>query len=624
MYIFDIEGDSLDATKIHCLSYTMYGPTKNKIVTLTSYDDMRKFLLSADVLIGHNITLWDVPTLNRLLGIKIKARLIDTLAISWYIQPDRLRHGLESYGLEYGLLKKEIEDWENLSLGRYIERCERDVEINRILWTNQHLFLKRLYGTEDKLTRLVRYLAFKMDCAAAQEAAGWKLDVERCKAGIQELSIERDNKIQELRAQMPQVPVIKTKTKPAKMYKQDGTLSKAGLDWNNLICIHPEENGTVTYIADYEEPNPQSVQQIKDYLFSLGWQPDEFKHVRNKETGEMRKIPQINTQIPGETGVSASVKRLFDIEPRLEALDGLTVINHRLSLLQGFLDSADENGFVKASIQGFTNTLRFIHKTVVNLPKVGKPYGELIRGCLIASDGQELCGADKSSLEDRIKQHFLMPHDPDYVAKMSAPDYDPHLTLAEFAGFISNEEHEGYKKDKASFKHIKKIRDYSKNTNYACQYGATGFRVAITCGISEEEGNNLVENYWKLNWAIKAVSDEQVYKVLGTPQNAGQMWLYNPVSKLWYSLRSKKDIFSTLCQGTAAYTFDVWISYVRRKHKPMTGQFHDEGIWTIPLGMREEFEALLRWAIEEANKELKLNRRLDIDVQFGQNYAAIH
>jgi hypothetical protein len=580
---------------------------------------MRKFLTNAGYLIGHNISLYDIPTLERMLGIKIDTPLVDTLALSWYTQPDRMRHSLASYGVEYGLLKKEIEDWEGLDISEYVERCERDVQINTRVWRDQYIFLKRLYGSEDGLWKLIKYLAFKMDCAAAQEAAGWKVNIERCKAGIEELSRDRTAKITELKALMPMVPVYTTKTKPAKMYKQNGDISKAGLEWQELATKYPIVNDAITYVASYEEANPASVPQLKDYLFSLGWQPDEYKHVRNKADNTIRKIPQINTQIPGGVGVSASVKLLFEKEPRLEVLDGLSVITHRLNPLLGFIDNADENGFVKASIQGLTNTLRFIHKTVVNLPKVGKPHGELIRGCLIAPDGEELCGSDMSSLEDRIKQHFLEPHDPEYVAKMSAPDYDPHLTLAEFAGFVTAAEHEGYKKDKAAFKHVKKIRDFMKNTNYASQYNAGGKRIALTCGVSEEKGIEMHRAYWKLNWSIKSVADECITKTIDD-----QMWLFNPISKLWYSLRAERDKFSTLCQGSAAYVFDTWIKYVRSKRKAMTAQFHDEGIWSIKVGYRKECEELLRWAIEEANKELKLNRRLDIEVQFGSKYSDIH
>ena len=33
---------------------------------------------------------------------------------------------------------------------------------------------------------------------------------------------------------------------------------------------------------------------------------------------------------------------------------------------------------------------------------------------------------------------------------------------------------------------------------------------------------------------------------------------------------------------------------------------------------------LLKWAVAQVNDELKLNRDLDVDVDFGRTYAAIH
>ena len=82
MIVFDIEANGLfrEATKIHCMSYT----TDGKIfVSTCDYDAMRNILLNQKVLIGHNITRYDIPLLNKLLGIKIKAKLYDTLAMSW-------------------------------------------------------------------------------------------------------------------------------------------------------------------------------------------------------------------------------------------------------------------------------------------------------------------------------------------------------------------------------------------------------------------------------------------------------------------------------------------------------------------------------------------------------------
>ena len=76
MIVFDIETDGLNPSKIHCLSYTSDGVEHN---TLTDYEDMRQLLSNQKGLIGHNIVRYDVPVLERILGIKIKARLYDTL-----------------------------------------------------------------------------------------------------------------------------------------------------------------------------------------------------------------------------------------------------------------------------------------------------------------------------------------------------------------------------------------------------------------------------------------------------------------------------------------------------------------------------------------------------------------
>ena len=83
-------------------------------------------------------------------------------------------------------------------------------------------------------------------------------------------------------------------------------------------------------------------------------------------------------------------------------------------------------------------------KPLVNLPGVDKPWGKEIRGCLIAPEGYTLCGSDMVSLEDTTKRHYMQPLDPDYVAEMSLDGFDPHLSLAVFAGAITQAEYDFY------------------------------------------------------------------------------------------------------------------------------------------------------------------------------------
>lgn len=597
--------------------------TKGKIRTTSSYNNMRSFLTKADVLVGHNIIRWDIPNLERVLGIKIKAKLIDTLALSWYLEPKRLIHGLEAWGEEFGVPKPEITDWDNLSQEEYEHRCAEDVKINTRLWERQWKQLLKLYGSEEEAMRCIDYLMFKMDCAREQEAVRWKLDEKKATDGLAELEALREQKVAELAAVMPKVPVYKDKNKPKIMFRRNGDLSAHGEKWFEFLRDQglPENHpGPVRYISGYNDPNPGSVPQMKDWLYSIGWKPTTFEYKRNKETNEVRKIEQINLK-HGE-GLCPSVMELFEVEPNLRVLEGLSILTHRISILRGFLDNVDEEGYIQALIQGFTNTLRFRHKVVLNLPGVDKPYGELIRGCLIAPEGYKLCGSDMSSLEDRTKQHYMWKYDPEYVKDMMVDDFDPHIDLAVFAGALDEDKANGFKQNtlaKAIKDEVKGVRKVYKAVNYACVYGAQGPTVARGAGVSEGEGYDLVEKYWKRNWSVLKIAEDCV-----TKSCLGGKWLYNPVSKLWYSLRHEKDRFSTLNQGTGVYCFDTWVKHVRAGGPPVIGQMHDEIIALIRMGNEDRCRKHLRRAIDLTNQELKLNRSLDIDIQFGGNYGEIH
>ena len=619
-FVFDVEADGLleHATRIHCLCY--YDLSTNDSSFLHSYESIIEFLEKADVLIGHNIQRYDIPLLEKLLGIKIKATLVDTLALSWYLEPDLVVHGLEEWGDKFGIPKPVINDWNNLSIDDYIHRCTEDVKINTKLWKRFRSHLIQLYGSWEEAKQLISYLTFKMDCAREQERSKWRLDKPYAVESLQKLTERKEEKLARLVAAMPKKPLYALRKRPAKPFKKDGTYSAAGARWFALLeqsHLPLDYNEEIKEVVGWEDPNPGSVPQVKEWLYSFGWIPDEFDYKRDKDTGDIKKTALINKPKSKGGGFSESVKQLVEEHPELAPYDEYTTIQHRMGLLKGFLRDVDEDGFVQAQISGVTNTLRFIHKQIVNLPKVNAKFGEEIRGSLIARDGYELCGSDMSSLEDRLKQHYIYPLDPKYVEEMNVPDYDPHLSLALLGEEVSEEQVAAYKD--GSDKSIKPIRDIFKNGNYACQYGAGPQRLALTANISLEKAERVWEIYWNKNWAIKEVAKQQKVKTV-----RGQMWLFNPISHLWYSLRYEKDIFSTLVQGSASFVFDEWVKKFRAKRSQLTGQFHDEVVLEIRKGHREKAIQLLDEAIKELNEQLKLNRELGIGTQFGDRYSEIH
>ena len=624
--IFDIETDGLldTVSVIHCLSAAIY-EDNNLIeeVNLTDYNDIIDFLDAQPLIVGHNIVRYDLPVLKKLLDYTYPGSKYDTLALSWYLYPDRKEHGLESWGETVGIPKPYISDWENLDIADYINRCSTDVVINTIIFGNFIAYLKDIYVDKD-YNRLMAYLTWKLDCAAEQEEYPLTIDREYCKRTLDTLNTLIEERKTALIAAMPKQVKYAIKTQPSKMFTVKGELTKAGIAWLELLSdndLEADFDGEISVIKSTEEPNPTSISQLKSWLFSLGWTPTVFKHAPNK-AGDIRAVPQLQNN---DKKLCPNIVVLAETYPVLENLKGLFMLQHRVGVLEGFLECSNEQGKMVSQVAGFTNTLRFKHKKhVANLPSVDKPYGKEIRGAIIAPDDNHLfCGSDMSSLEDTTKQHYMYFYDPDYVTQMRVPGFDPHLDIAVLSGMLTPEQvadHKLYEategKEGTSYK---KVRTKAKIVNFSGVYGAGPPKIALTTGMSLAEATALHKTYWERNKAVKQVTNDTVYKDVRK-----QMWLYNPVSGFWYSLRQPKDRFSTLNQGTGVYCFDTHIKNVRQQGIKISLQYHDEIGFTFLKTEQQQVKDKLNKAIEITNQVLKLNVPLGISIDIGNNYAESH
>ena len=624
VYVYDIETDGLlDTTsKIHCLSIAWRdsnGAIQHK--STTDYDEMRKFFLNKNITrVGHNITLYDERVIAKLLDIdtlQSNNQIIDTLALSWYLYPERLKHGLEEWGKDFNIHKVEIKDWKNLDSSEYIHRCEVDTKINLKLWENCLYNLMQIYDSiESDIIRFIQYLQFKLDCVREQEDTKIKLNMIHIYNTLDNLRSEKESKEQTLREAMPRVPIKKVKIYKNVIVLENGDLCEKG----DLFYDHyfkqgykPKMEHQIELITGYKEPNPNSNDQKKKWLFDLGWKPEHFEYKKNAD-GTQRKIPQIASKAKNGS-VCDSIKKLYEKEPRLEVLEGLSVLSHRIALLEGFI-SNQRDGYIEASMRGLTNTLRLKHVNIVNLPGVHKPLGKEIRGSLIAEDGGILCGSDMSGLEDTTKQHYMYFYDPQYVTEMRTPGFDPHLDIALLAGMLTKEQVEAHKNGTENHK---ETRHKAKTVNFASVYGAGPPKIALTLGGSLKEAQKLHKTYWERNKSVKEVAKNCIVKQIGSKK-----WLFNPISKFWYSLRAEKDRFSTLNQGTGVYCFDTYIKYVREAGIKVSLQMHDEILFKTREEDKELIKIKLNSSIKKVNEEIKLNVPLGISMDFGQNYADCH
>lgn len=477
------------------------------------------------------------------------------------------------------------------------------------------------------LLRFLKYMEFKQKCAAYQVEHPIRLNYDLAVKCRDELEKQQAEKVEQLREVMPKVKKMKWQNRPKSTHKKDGSLSVAGTNWFNALKengINPaskaaKEADKLKVFSHWEDPNPNSSDQVKAWLHELGWEPCTYKFVR-EDDGSERKIEQVRKD--GE--LTDSVLLLKDKAPEVEILEGLTVIQHRLGIFSGFVECAiqkDGKYYITAEVGGLTNTLRFKHrKPLVNLPGVDKAWGKEIRSCLMADDGEIFCGADMVSLESTTKRHYIHPYDPAYAEEMSQPGFDEHLDLAVKDGAITQEDYDFYKEYGESTergKTIHKIRKAYKPVNYSAVYGVGKQKLARETGKAQAEAERLLKAYWERNWAVKKVAEEQYVK-----EFHGKVWLKNPVSGFWYELRFDKDRFSTLNQGTGVYIFDSWLARCALNGYMGQMQFHDETGASVKD--KEQTRKVMEAAVDKLNQDLQLNVTIGIDVKFGQHYAQTH
>lgn len=382
--------------------------------------------------------------------------------------------------------------WEDfkLRLIQMYSQAKEKIDVGEVGGTRvsegEELYIDNFVGksVSEHINRILTFLMFKADCAVLQEKTMWEVDVPYLQESEAELRKLTEAATKELESVMPPVPKYTVRKKPAKMFKKNGELSAIGLRWKELQDLLKSEKkdeygnplakvvevGEISELTDLQPPNINSVQQVKDFLTSKGWVPQSFKYVRDdkkfqewvdskpkegSKRGEWtawknskpedRAVTQITVEGADGKELCQSIKDLAEAVPEVRALENYSMIKHRLGTVQGFLSNLKDGKYLRARIAGYTNTLRVKHTEIVNLPKASKPFAEAIRGCLVAGSGKISLGSDMSGIEDRVKAHFVLPFDPEFIATVSAPDYDPHLATALASGTITKDEMEFYK-----------------------------------------------------------------------------------------------------------------------------------------------------------------------------------
>jgi DNA polymerase-1 len=369
--ILDIETDDLNATKVYCI--VAKDISSGKIYSWKEsgcYNEFPNFAKTVTKFIMHNGISFDAPTLNRLVGTKIRlSQVEDTLLLSQMENPVRDNgHSLASFGLEFGYPKLPSPSFDSFS-EEMLTYCIRDVEITHRLYIHLKSFLS-------KIPRFPIDLEYKIKTIIDKQVRnGFTLDVQKasllsCKLKDRADEIEKDliNRYE---------PIV-----------EERFSEKTGKKLKDKVTVF----------------NPASRQQIADRLEKQGWKPSKFT-----ENGH---------PIVDETTLMES-----DI-PDAKLIAEYLLLQKRVAQIKSWLTLVDGDNKVHGEVLTLrTISGRMAHTSpnMAQVPAVYSMYGRECRECwTVSSTNNCLVGCDASSLELRALAHYL--DDPKFTKEVVEGD----------------------------------------------------------------------------------------------------------------------------------------------------------------------------------------------------------
>lgn len=571
---FDIETDGIFATKVHCI-VAIDIDTNEQYVYRSDKGNLHDFaqLLGPDcTLIGHNIIGYDIPTLERVMGLSFgETEFIDTLVMSRLANPSRTGgHSLKNLSRGTEDEKTHYEDWSILT-DEMVEYCIQDVVATigvykRLLDELKHFSSESIdleHQTQTIIQRQVRH--------------GWLLDTFRCYdllAKLKERKFELEDEVH--KRFKPKLKFVKEITPK---FKKDGSMSSVGLKflgdaWNSVGGRFSRLE-LVTF-------NLGSRQQIGEYLQDFGWKPK-------------------NLTPTGQPIVDESVLKGIDI-PEAQLIAEYLLVQKRIAQVDSWLSAVDERD---GRVHGYVNsngavTGRMTHSSpnVAQVPAVYSPYGEDCRSCWIVKKGYKLVGCDASGLELRMLAHYM--NDPDYTNEVLHGDI--HSTNQRSAGLTT--------------------RDQAKTFIYAFLYGAGDAKIGSIVGGTAKHGARLKAKFLDNTPSLQRLRD-QVSVASGRGYLRG-------LDGRRLMIRSEHSALNTLLQSAGAIVMKKALIILDEYAKiwgidyEFVGNIHDEFQVEVREDQADKFGSLAVASIQAAGKQLGLRCDLDGEYKVGNNWAETH
>lgn len=133
------------ATKFHIFGWTTDG---KEVHTSADPADFLSSLEDSKSAWCHNAFTHDFPLIKNLLGYNYQGLVVDTLWLSWYLWPNRPKHGLESFEQEAKVKKVQVDQdqWAEGDYELMKARVTNDVLLNWWVAQKQKKLLEEMYS----------------------------------------------------------------------------------------------------------------------------------------------------------------------------------------------------------------------------------------------------------------------------------------------------------------------------------------------------------------------------------------------------------------------------------------------------------------------------------------------
>ena len=635
--VFDIETDNLlpKLTTFHCAGAIDLDTGAEYWFRPHQHKEFLNKLDEADVIIAHNALGFDVPALTKLFGWTPKAKVQCTKVMSQVLNYRRFGfgHSLKQWGEKLGDSKGDYsEGFETFNESMFVY-MQQDVRLLAKVYKTLYKELRRfMTRPSKKANSIVRALRNEMDMDSIMEeqcSNGWLFDLKAAKELHQTITKKMKEMEEEINSLLG-VRVVAKDSSVRKIKKEIELLKSQGIigydkegypfgPWPDAEYKEPKFTKAGKYAAhtsswfgldpkcvydlgsksslpvwddytrvEFESGDIGNTDTVKDYLYSIGWQPDEWNWKKRGKEFFKTSAKLSDSSLERLGGVGKILMEYY-------------TLRSRRSILQGWFPHIDENSRLHGDVFNIgTPTFRQTHKIIANLPSGQATLGKEFRSLFISKEGYSLVSADSAACQLRLLAHYME----DSKFTDTVLNGDVHQMNADILGCT---------------------RPQAKRFIFAYLYGAGAQKLSGYIDKSLKETKKSMNKYKKALPALAAL----IERVNGDIEERG--WIEGLDGRpIVLKADERHKALNYLIQGAEAVVMKYTVAMAHEQLKAanidaaITLFYHDEVTYEVKSDQAKQAKEIIMQAFEEAPKELGIDIMTCGDCKIGKDYYDVH